>query len=188
SFKDGGLTQPIYQLSDVSKDGQVTGKSFTDVGSAFSGLDTNIKNVNDRIKEVSQGVAQDSLSWSKDDNAFVAKHGEKEGSKTNSKITHILDGNIASGSTDAVTGGQLYSLNNTLANYFGGGAKYENGEWTDPNFKVKQIGSDGDITEESYKNVAEALTGVGSSFKSVHDEISTMISNSLVKQDATTNL
>ncbi|WP_208438990.1 hypothetical protein, partial [Bartonella grahamii] len=59
--------------------------------------------------------------------------------------------------------------------------------WTDPNFKVKQIGSDGDVTDESYKTVADAFSSVGSSFKSIHDKISTMISDSLVKKNSDKN-
>ncbi|WP_375676644.1 hypothetical protein, partial [Bartonella sp. CB10SXKL] len=79
---------------------------------------------NQRIKDVSQGIAQDSLLWNKDDHAFVAKHG-KEGS--NSKIKFLADGEISSSSTDAVAGNQLHTLGSSVAQYFGGGAKYENG-------------------------------------------------------------
>ncbi|MDD9334207.1 MAG: hypothetical protein PV354_11325, partial [Bartonella sp.] len=82
---------------------------------------------------MSEGVAQDSLLWSKTDEAFVAQHGE-EGNKTNSKITSLQNGDISATSTDAVNGSQLYSLNTTLAAYLGGGAKYENGEWIAPSF------------------------------------------------------
>ncbi|WP_280527991.1 Vomp family autotransporter [Bartonella queenslandensis] len=195
SFKNGAFTGPTYRLSSVSKEGEVTGRSFTDVGSAFTGLDENIKNVNDRIKEVSQGVAQDSLSWSKDDNAFSAQHGEDKNRK-DSKITHILDGNIASGSTDAVTGGQLYSMNNTLSSYLGGGAGYKEGKWTAPNFKVNTVNTAGDkVEEKSYDSVAAAFEGVGTSFTNLHNEVTNAVTNinnhindvvsdSLVKQDA----
>ncbi|QEE08460.1 surface protein/Bartonella adhesin [Bartonella kosoyi] len=195
TFKDGTFTGPTYKLSSVSEEGTVTDKSFTDVGSAFSGLDNNIKNVNDRIKEVSEGVAQDSLSWSKDDNAFSAQHGEGKERKA-SKITHVLDGNIASGSTDAVTGGQLYSMNNTLASYFGGGAEYKEGKWVSPNFKVNTVNVAGNkVEEKSYDNVSAAFEGVGSSFTNLHNEVTNaitdinnhindVVSDSLVKQDA----
>ncbi|WP_208439323.1 hypothetical protein, partial [Bartonella tribocorum] len=78
---------------------------------------------------------------------------------------------IASGSTDAVTGGQLYSMNNTLASYFGGGAEYKEGKWAAPNFKVKKIDTEGTATEGKYDNVAEALTDVGSSITNIHNEV-----------------
>ncbi|OLL53329.1 hypothetical protein AT239_02125, partial [Bartonella henselae] len=161
-------------------------------------LDTNIKKVEDKLTEavgkVTQQVKGDALLWSNEDNAFVADHG-KDSAKTKSKITHLLDGNIASGSTDAVTGGQLYSLNEQLATYFGGGAKYENGQWTAPTFKVKTVNGEGKEEEQTYQNVAEALTGVGASFMNVQNKITNEITNqvnnaitkvegdSLVKQD-----
>uniref|UniRef100_UPI001ABA5610 Vomp family autotransporter n=1 Tax=Bartonella vinsonii TaxID=33047 RepID=UPI001ABA5610 len=186
AFKGGTFTGPTYKLSKLSENGAAEETSYDNVGSAFEGLDTNIKNVNQRIKEVSQGVAQDSLLWDNNVQAFVAKHGEKD-SKTNSKITSLLDGTINENSTDAVTGKQLHTLGDKVAKTFGGGAGYEGGEWTDPNFKVKQIGSDGDVTDESYKTVADAFSSVGSSFKSIHDKISTMISDSLVKKNSDKN-
>ncbi|EJF82108.1 hypothetical protein MCU_01612, partial [Bartonella elizabethae Re6043vi] len=191
----GVFTGPSYKLSSVDTYGQVKSTEFTDVGSAFTGLDKNIKNVNDRIKEVSEGVAQDSLSWSKDDNAFSAQHGEGK-ERTASKITHILDGNVTKGSTDAVNGSQLYSMNNTLASYLGGGAAYKEGNWVAPSFKVNTVNTAGDkVEEKSYDNVAAAFEGVGSSFTNLHNEvtnavtninnhINNVVSDSLVKQDA----
>ncbi|WP_139412710.1 Vomp family autotransporter [Bartonella mastomydis] len=194
SFEKGVFTGPSYKLSSVDRHGQVKSTEFKDVGSAFSGLDTNIKNVNDRIKEVSEGVAQDSLSWSQDDNAFSAQHGEGK-DRTASKITHILDGNVTKGSTDAVNGSQLYSMNNTLASYLGGGAEYKEGNWVAPSFKVNTVNTAGDkVEEKSYDNVAAAFEGVGSSFTNLHNEvtnavtninnhINNVVSDSLVKQD-----
>ncbi len=186
-FSDGAFTGPTYKLSKVSEDGQVEDKSFENVGSAFTGLDENIKNVNQRIKDVSESVAQDSLNWSNADNAFVATHG-KDGEKVNSKITSLKNGDISKDSTDAVNGSQLYSLNTTLAQYLGGGAEYKDGEWTAPSFKVKTVKEDGsDVEEQSYESVADAFAGVGNSFTNIHqefkNEINKVIGDSLVKQD-----
>ncbi|WP_208439261.1 hypothetical protein, partial [Bartonella tribocorum] len=190
AFKDGSLTQPTYKLSQVDANGKVNSTEFKDVGAAFTGLDENIKNVNDRIKEVSQGVAQDSLSWSKDDNAFSAQHGEKE--KTNSKIKYLANGDISAASTEAINGSQLYETNDKVANYLGGGAGYKDGKWTDPSFTVKTVNGDGEEKAETYKNVGDALTGVGSSITNVKNEITKQINNeianvkgdSLVQKDA----
>ncbi|WP_208436331.1 hypothetical protein, partial [Bartonella phoceensis] len=84
-------------------------------------------------------------------------------------------------------GSQLFETHKTVANYFGGSTQYENGQWKAPDFKVNEIGSDGDVTEKSHNNVTDAFSSVSSSFKSLHDEISTMISDSLVKFDGKTN-
>ncbi|ETS08420.1 hypothetical protein Q653_00860, partial [Bartonella henselae JK 42] len=103
-------------------------------------LDSSIKDVNDKltnkvnefdekITNLVEQVKGDTLSWSEVDKAYVARHGKGE-SRSNSKITFLANGLIGKDSTDAITGGQLYTLNQTLATYFGGGAKYEDGKWT----------------------------------------------------------
>ncbi|WP_166428918.1 hypothetical protein, partial [Bartonella saheliensis] len=174
AFNNGAFTQPTYKLSNVDADGKITDNTFNDVGSAFTGLDENIKNVNNRIKEVSEGVAQDSLNWNEKEKAFVAQHGKE---KTNSKIKFLAAGDITKDSTEAINGFQLYSLGDKVAAYFGGGAKYENGQWVDPSFKVKTVNADGNTEDQTYKNVAEALTGVGTSFTNIKDEITNQINH-----------
>uniref|UniRef100_UPI0035CFFF8A hypothetical protein n=1 Tax=Bartonella sp. MM55XZML TaxID=3243552 RepID=UPI0035CFFF8A len=183
SFDGKNFKVPEYKLSNIDEKGEVTDKPHTDVGSAFKGLDDNIKNVNDRIKEVSQGVAKDSLSWSKDEDAFVATHGEGE-KKGNSKITSLKDGDVAANSTDAVNGSQLYSTNSSLAEYFGGGTKYEDGKWTKPDFKVAQFDADGtEGDKKTYHNVADAFEGVNKTFTTLNDEIVDVRDSILVKQE-----
>ncbi|MBX4336588.1 hypothetical protein K3248_08325, partial [Candidatus Bartonella raoultii] len=93
-----------------------------------------------------------------------------------------------------------YSMNNTLASYFGGGAEYKEGKWTAPSFKVNTASADGGKAEEqSYDNVAKAFAGVGTSFSNLHNEvtnavtdinnhINNMVSDSLVKQDEKTHV
>ncbi|WP_409361445.1 Vomp family autotransporter [Bartonella heixiaziensis] len=193
AFSDGAFTGPTYKLSKVSTEGEVAESEFKDVGTAFAGLDTNIKNVNQRIKEVSEGVAQDSLLWSDTEKAFVAQHGKDETAKTNSKIKFLANGEVSESSTEAVNGSQLYSLNTTLAKYFGGNAKYENGAWTAPTFKVKTVNDDGTkVEDKDYSTVAEAFAGVGTSFTNIHNEINKeidkVVGDSLVKQDAETKV
>ncbi|EJF98408.1 hypothetical protein MEI_00579 [Bartonella vinsonii subsp. arupensis Pm136co] len=189
AFQDGKFVGPQYNLSTVSADGKVTQKTFGDVGSALTGLDANVKNVNSHLDNVVNeftqkidGVSKDSLLWSDDEQAFVALHGP-EGEKTNSKIKFLADGEISSDSTDAITGKQLYSVNKKLATYLGGGTQYENEEWTDPTFKVSQLNADGAIVEEEYDNVADAFTGVSNSITKISNHITNAAKNSLVKQD-----
>ncbi|WP_180372164.1 Vomp family autotransporter, partial [Bartonella henselae] len=195
AFKDGAFTGPTYKLSNIDAKGDVQQSEFKDIGSAFAGLDTNIKNVNNNVTNklseltqnittVTQQVKGNALLWSDEANAFVARHEksklEKGASKAiqeNSKITYLLDGDVSKGSTDAVTGGQLYSMSNMLATYLGGNAKYENGEWTAPTFKVKTVNGEGKEEEQTYQNVAEALTGVGTSFTNIKSEIAKQINH-----------
>ncbi|WP_208440737.1 Vomp family autotransporter [Bartonella raoultii] len=191
SFKDGVFTGPIYKLLKIAENGTVAQEEHDNISSAFAGLDTNIKNINKRIKEVSEGIADDSLLWDKGEQAFVALHGEGN-TRINSKITHLKNGDITADSSDAINGSQLYSLNEQLATYFGGGAGYQNGEWKAPNFKMKQFSEDGKTGEESYSNVADALREIGDSFTNIQNKITHEIAHvkgeSLVKQDDQTQL
>ncbi|OLL50135.1 hypothetical protein AT243_00595, partial [Bartonella henselae] len=196
SFNNGAFTGPTYKLSNIDAKGDVQQSEFKDIGSAFAGLDTNIKNVNNNvtnkfneltqnITNVTQQVKGDALLWSDEANAFVARHeksklgkGASKATQENSKITYLLDGDVSKDSTDAITGKQLYSLGDKIASYLGGNAKYENGEWTAPTFKVKTVKEDGKEEEKTYQNVAEALTGVGASFTNVKNEITKQINHS----------
>ncbi|WP_404977318.1 YadA-like family protein [Bartonella sp. AC62GZZY] len=183
SFDGKNFKVPEYKLSNIDEKGVVTDKPHSDVGSAFKGLDENIKNVNARIKEISEGVAQDSLSWSVDEKAFVALHGEGDDRKA-SKITSLAAGSIVSGSSDAVNGGQIYDLNQSLAKYFGGDAKYDGDGWVLPGFKIMTFQEDGSFVEEDYDSIAAAFSGVNKVFKNLHNEISDNIEqNALLWSD-----
>ncbi|WP_375695438.1 Vomp family autotransporter [Bartonella sp. AC66GZZY] len=185
SFENGVFIGPQYNLSTVSADGKVKQKTFENVGDALTGIDANVKNVNSRLTYVDNKFdkfSQDALLWDEGKQAFVARH-EKDGRKTDSKITYLLNGDITEDSTDAVNGSQLHSMGDHIANYFGGGAKYENGEWTGPKFKVSQHNADGNIVEKRYKDVANAFEGVDASITDIYNQINNVTENSLVKQE-----
>ncbi|WP_375646998.1 Vomp family autotransporter [Bartonella sp. CR84HXZ] len=119
-------------------------------------------------------ISKDALLWDDAEQAFVARH-EKDGQKTNSKLKYLLDGEIAKGSMDAITGNQLYLMSSQLANYFGGGAKYENGKWTAPSFVISQVNADGKIVENKYNNVAEAFGGINNGMSNINNRIDDVI-------------
>ncbi len=186
SFENGNFKGPQYNLSTVSADGEVVQKTFTDVGSALSGLDANVKNMNthltnvtndftQQINNITQEVKGDALLWSKEEKAFVAQHGE---GKTNSKIKFLANGDISANSTDAVNGSQLYLMSNQLAVYFGGGAGYNDGKWTAPNFKIAQFNNDGSSGEKkTYHDVANAFEGVSESMYKINNRIQNVENN-----------
>ncbi|WP_273757382.1 Vomp family autotransporter [Bartonella sp. AU55XJBT] len=184
-FNNGVFSGPQYNLSIVSTDGNVKQKTFENVGDALTGIDANVKNVNSRLTYVDNKfdkLSQDALLWNDDKQAFVARHGE-DGQKTNSKITFLADGNISEESTDAINGSQLYKMGDQIANYFGGGASYQDGEWIDPTFIVSRRNENGDIVEKKYNNVAEAFNGVDNSITDIYSQINNVTENSLVKQE-----
>ncbi|WP_330168575.1 Vomp family autotransporter [Bartonella grahamii] len=185
AFQDGAFVGPQYNLSIVSADGKVEQKTFEDVGSALTGLDVNIKNVNNHIKYVDNKFdkfSQDALLWDYGKQAFAARHGT-DGRKTDSKITSLLNGDISEESTDAINGSQLYAMGDTIAKYFGGGASYENGEWVEPTFIVSRVNANGNIVENKHHNVADAFEGVDNFITDIYNQINNVTENSLVKQE-----
>ncbi|WP_375646225.1 MULTISPECIES: Vomp family autotransporter [unclassified Bartonella] len=186
SFENGAFKGPNYSLSVIVEDGQVAKANYHDVGSALSGLDANVKSVNShltnvvnnftqQINDITQEVKGDALLWSNDEQAFVAQHGAD---KENSKIKFLANGDISANSTDAINGSQLYLMSNQLAAYFGGGAGYNNGEWTAPTFKIAQFKADGSSGEKKdYHNVASAFDGVSESMSKINDRIQSVENN-----------
>ncbi|WP_375639551.1 MULTISPECIES: Vomp family autotransporter, partial [unclassified Bartonella] len=186
SFENGAFKGPNYSLSVIVEDGQVAKANYHDVGSALSGLDANVKSVNShltnvvnnftqKINDITQEVKGDALLWSNDEQAFVAQHGAD---KENSKIKFLANGDISANSTDAINGSQLYLMSNQLAAYFGGGAGYNNGEWTAPTFKIAQFKADGSSGEKKdYHNVASAFDGVSESMSKINDRIQSVENN-----------
>ncbi|WP_034460165.1 Vomp family autotransporter [Bartonella koehlerae] len=183
AFKSGAFVGPQYNLSFVSADGSVKQEVFNNVGSALTGLDANVKNVNSRLTYVANDFnqkfnqfSQDALLWSENERAFVALHGPKDG-KTDSKITYLLNGDITEDSTDAVNGSQLFKVVQNTSKYFGGSTDviYD----IEPAFLIK---------DKIYHNVTDAFTGVNISINNIDNKISDLKKNNLVQQEEISNV
>ncbi|EJF92163.1 hypothetical protein ME9_01621 [Bartonella taylorii 8TBB] len=187
SFSGGTWTAPKFKVKTVKADGEEGEETvYDDVASALAGVGNSFKDIKNEITNVVTKVEGDSLSWSKEANAFVAKHGAED-AKTSSKITFLANGDISKDSTDAINGSQLYSLGDTFAKYFGGGAEYKDGNWHAPTFTVKVFDKNGKVAEEKFENVSAAFTGVSNSFTNLDQKIENIVINTtgegLVKQD-----
>ncbi|WP_208440740.1 hypothetical protein, partial [Bartonella raoultii] len=173
-FNDGVFSGPRYNLSHVGADGKVEQKTFENVGDALTGLDTNVKNVNSRLTYVDNKFdkfSQDALLWDEGKGAFSAGH-EKDGRKTDSKITSLLNGDVTEDSTDAINGSQLFKIAQNISKYFGGNTDVING--IEPAFLIDR---------NSYNNVTDAFTGVNISIHRIDNKIFDLEKNNLVKQE-----
>ncbi len=189
-FHDGILFGPHYHLSHISEDGAAVTKDHNNVGTALTGLDENINNVNGRLTHVAneftqkiEGVSKDSLLWSNDEQAFLAQYGEN---KENNKIKFLANGDIAEDSTDAVNGSQLFATNqnvttvtNDLAKisqntskYFGGGADISNGKA--PTYTIQG---------KPHNDFESTFNAVDTSITNIQNQITNAAKNSLVKQE-----
>ncbi len=174
-YKDGKWTAPTFTLKTVKEDGTAEEKDYQNVAAAFEGVGKSFMNIQDKItNEITNEINKtkgDALLWNDEEKAFVARH-EKDGQKTNSKLKYLLDGDISEGSTDAITGKQLYLMSNQLANYFGGGAGYKDGQWKEPTFYVSQFKGDSNgADKKDYHDVASAFEGVNDSMANINNRI-----------------
>uniref|UniRef100_UPI0035CEB4D5 Vomp family autotransporter n=1 Tax=Bartonella sp. AP83NXGY TaxID=3243504 RepID=UPI0035CEB4D5 len=167
-YEDGQWVAPTFKVTTFNDDGSPEEHSYPNIADAFAGVSNSFTKLHN---EISDNIEQNALLWSDEDSAFVALHGKGE-KRSKSKLKSLLDGDISEGSTEAITGNQLYSLHQTLAMYLGGGASYEGGEWRAPEFKVSQFNSDGSLSEKKiYHDVAGAFDGVSDGMTSINDRI-----------------
>ena len=147
NVKDGDLT---VDSKDAVNGSQL--KTTNDnVATNTTNIATNTTNINN-LTDTVNNLGEDALKWDDTTGAFTAAHG----TEATSKITNVTAETISSTSTDAVNGGQLFSLSDSLADYFGGNASVdENGVFTGPSYT---IGSN------SYDNVGDALAAINTSF------------------------
>ena len=79
------------------------------------------------------------------------------------KVTNVAPGTVSSTSTDAVNGSQLYTTNQNIANYLGGGSTVDaNGNTTAPTYNV---------SGGSYNNVGDALGAIDNRVTTVQNNL-----------------
>ncbi|WP_375614794.1 YadA-like family protein [Bartonella sp. AC535YNZD] len=188
-------TPPIFKVKVFDKDGNGAEKSYHNVADAFTGVNSSFTNLDKKIENVVVNVAGNNLV-KQDDTGLITIGGKVNGTRVSianidnavRTLSGVNAGSITATSTDAINGSQLYSMSNVVAGYFGGGAGYKDGNWSAPTFTVKVFDKDGNGAERDYKNVADAFTGVNSSFTNLDKKIENIVINGtgddLVKQDA----
>ncbi|WP_455482183.1 Vomp family autotransporter [Bartonella sp. B35(2025)] len=137
-------------------------------------LDGHITNINNSIEVIKEGSTFAVLYDKKPDGRVNYESITLGGSKAQVPVAlhNVKDGRIALNSTDAITGNQLYRMGDQIAKYFGGGANYNGGQWTNPNFQIVQINPNGTSGDKrDYSNVAEAFGGVNNSILNVNNRI-----------------
>ncbi|MGP4734763.1 MULTISPECIES: YadA C-terminal domain-containing protein, partial [unclassified Psychrobacter] len=97
-------------------------------------------------------------------------------------IIGVADGLVATGSKEAINGGQLFGTANSVANNFGGGSKMnDNGTISAPKYEL----NDG---VDIYDNVGDALGGLDDRVSANADNITNITNGTagIVRQDPTT--
>ncbi|HEL3822591.1 TPA: hemagglutinin [Stenotrophomonas maltophilia] len=166
----GVLTAPTYSINNVAANGTITKGNYNDVGTAFDAVSNSLANVADQTGEIDKLAVKYDVDASGNVLNSVTLTGTGTGAV---KITNVAAGSILAGSSDAITGDQLFSTHSTIANYFGGTSAY-NGTtnvWTAPKFSISSIATDGTFTSGDYNNVTAAFTAVDGSLKVLNQRI-----------------
>ena len=168
-----------------SKDA-VNGGQLADVRDNLQGqIKTNTTDINDirnNINNINNGKA--GLVQQTNTNADIVVAKNTGGSRVNVSgtagdrvVTGVADGAITASSKDAVNGAQLNKTNQYIATSLGGGAKYDNGGFVAPSYKV------GDA---SYNNVGDAVGALNDADKALSNRI-TNLGDQLQQAFYTTN-
>ncbi|WP_375664277.1 YadA-like family protein [Bartonella sp. CL50QHWL] len=192
--RKGNWITPTFTVKVFDKNGDGAEKDYKNVADAFTGVSSSFTNLDAKIENIK--VASNSLV-KQDDTGLISIGGKVSGTKVSianvdnavRTLTGVKAGSITAVSTDAINGSQLYSMSNVVAGYFGGGAGYKDGNWSAPTFTVKVFDKNGNGAEKDYTSVADAFTGVSSSFTNLDKKIENIVidgtGDNLVKQDDT---
>ncbi|MBA9082645.1 autotransporter adhesin [Bartonella chomelii] len=113
AYEGGKWTEPTFTITDFGAQSKNGEQQYHNVTAAFDAVNNSMSGLNDRIKKVEQqtgsSVNSNSLNWDDGKNAYDASHSGQAG-----KITNVANGEIEKGSTDVVTGHQLWAMNEEI--------------------------------------------------------------------------
>ena len=150
----------LANTPSVTKDGiNAGGKVIADVADGVADSDAvnfgQLKDVQENVDNLGdRAVTYDGAVGSPKDTITLA------GGKDGTLITNLKDGKIEAGSKDAVNGGQIHNMGQSIAAGMGGNSTFTDGKL------VTELNVDGN----KYSNVNDALTGV-------HGDLSEQITN-----------
>ncbi|EWC50296.1 surface protein/Bartonella adhesin [Xanthomonas citri pv. glycines str. 8ra] len=124
--------------------------AYNSVGTALDAVDTNLTTLNESVVSGTTGVVQrgDSAT-AKDTVVLTSSSGSAASPGTAQKLSNLAAGSVASTSTDAITGGQLYTQQQSVNSYLGGGANI-----------ASNIAPSYTIQKKVYSDVGSAFTAL----------------------------
>jgi len=167
---NGVVTAPTYTINNVAANGAISQGSYNDVGSAFDAVSNSLANVVDQTDELDMRAVKYDVDANGDMMDSVTLSGTGGAAV---RLTNVAAGSIQAGSSDAITGDQLFATHATIANYFGGSTTYDGAtsQWTAPSFSISSIATDGSISLNDYSNVTAAFSAVDGSLRTLNQRI-----------------
>ena len=145
AFNAGGsFTAPNYVIG---------GTGYNNVGAALSALDAGQSSAN------AFAVQYDDDGAGNPDYGAITLRGP---AGTGTVLDNLANGQIAAGSLQAVNGGQINTLGNSIASIFGGGSLFNGGVFGAPSYTVQG---------GSYANIGAAFAAVDASLTNLNNRI-----------------
>jgi len=173
---NGVPTAPTYVINNIGNDGSVSIGTYDNVGSALAAISQSLGNIDPAAAD---GLA---VHYDADASGNALNHVTLAGDGTGAAvgISNVADGTIALGSTDAVTGGQLFQTHEELAAFLGGTTAYDSstGTWTAPQFAISSFDANGNVTVSTYNDVTTAFGAVDGSLTNLNNRVRNISVNS----------
>ncbi|EJF96416.1 hypothetical protein MEI_01512, partial [Bartonella vinsonii subsp. arupensis Pm136co] len=71
-------------------------------------------------------------------------------------LHNVANGNIAEGSHDVVTGGQINTISQDIAKFLGGSAAFKEGVFIEPTYKLSKVSTEGKVEDSEFNDVGSA--------------------------------
>ena len=165
------LSTSMSNMADIQQGSisTIIADNLKDVNQNVSSLSTGLNTANSSINSLSSGYAsinnqvsslnQDALQWNSGISAYDASHG----SGNAQRITHVAAGDVSAHSTDAINGGQLFSL----SSYISVSTSLSSLSTTISSAVTSQINSIGSSLFSNYESLSSTVSSVSTASESM---------------------
>ncbi|WP_146756367.1 YadA family autotransporter adhesin [Burkholderia cepacia] len=145
-----GVTDAIGGGAGIDADGKVTAPIYTVDGTEYASVGDAIKALEQREGGSGNGSNPNAVAYDDDAKTTVTLAGKK-----GTVIGNVAGGSLAVDSTEAVNGGQLNTVTQSIADSLGGGAKFDpvTGKIAAPKYELTEL----DGSKSSFGNVGDAF-------------------------------
>ncbi|MGH8054137.1 MAG: ESPR-type extended signal peptide-containing protein [Stenotrophomonas sp.] len=175
TFNGGVLGAPNYQINSIGVAGAASLQQFGDIGSAFTSISDSLLNLMNLPRTGPVGADPLAVQYTADGAGNPTNEVRLAGDGSGAAVAlgNVANGSVATGSLDAINGGQLAATNEALASAIGGTLQYNSstGQWSAANFTVTSINSAGTSTQQTLGNVTDALAAMDGSIVNVNNRI-----------------
>ena len=164
---DGNLSAPTFTLTSIASDGSRNTADYNDVGSAFDAVDQSITNISTSIDNQISGTVRYDLDAAGNVDYTQVTFGDGTGAAA-TRLTNVAAGTVGAGSSDAITGAQLYANADSLATHLGAGAGVAaDGTVTAPDYQLFSVDASGNLVSSTHADVGSAFDAVGQSIRNI---------------------